>query len=140
MQLVQTRVPFTMETRLDDDLAAEAIETYLRDAHPAADVATRLRAALDLRAQIRTLSHERSVLEARRNDLTRAVDETRMNLLTLERSRGAADLRGQLATRLARNATEVDALLRRAVEIDVESGELRVRLGETLREIDFEAR
>jgi hypothetical protein len=137
-QQVQTRVPFSIETRLDDELGIEAVEEYLRDGHPADDVATRLRAAIDLRRQLRTLAHERTVLEARRVELTRSADETRMNLLTIERSRGAADLRGQLSARLARTATDLDALTRRAVEIDVESGELRVRGAETLREIDVD--
>ena len=136
---VATRVPFTVETRWDDDLAAEAVESFLRDAHPEAADADRLRAALTLRRQMRVLASERGSLEARRVDLERAADDVRTNLLTIERNRSAGELRVQLVARLARTASDVDRIMRRAVEIDAEMGELRVRFAETVRELEVDA-
>ncbi len=138
-QQVVTRVPFAVQTTWDDELAAEAIEASIRDRGVSPSDALSLRAALDLRGQIRALMTERASLEQRHADLDRAVDDTRMNLLTIERNRTAGDLRVQLTARLARTASDIDQLVRHAVELDARIGELRVRLAEAVRAIDVTA-
>ncbi len=134
---VQTRVPYTYVADWTDAQAAEAIQTYLRDGHPAADLATALRSALDMRQQTEDLVRDRESVSQRLNDLRENADETRLNLLTIQRNRTAADLRAQLTQRLAQMATQIDQLTRRLVEIDTQIGERRVRLAETVRGLDF---
>ena len=136
--IVTTRSAFTDSAELSDEQAATAIEQYLRDGHPAADVALALRTALDLRRQLDTLTRERADVEQRRDDLQTSVAETRQNLLAIQRNAQAADLRAQLTARLGRGATQLDQLTRRIVELDTQMGERRVRLVETVRGIDVD--
>ena len=136
--IVTTRRAFSDQVELSDEQAAAAIEQYLRDGHPAADVALALRTALDLRRQLDTLTHERADVEQRRDDLQTSVAETRENLLAIQRNAQAADLRAQLTARLGRGATQLDQLTRRIVELDTQMGERRVRLVETVRAMDVD--
>jgi TonB family protein len=136
--LVTTRSPFTVQVTLSDEQALTAIEQYLREGAPAAPVAQSLREALDLRRQIETHERERSNFEERRNDLQREAEETRENLRAIQRTPQAADLRARLTARLGRVATELDQLTRRIVELDTQIGERRVRLAETVRDIDID--
>ncbi len=136
--VVTTRAPFTDRVALDDDRGAEAIEQHLRDAHPAEPVARALRTALDLRRDLATMTTQRDELTRRRDDLQRNTEETRENLRAIQRNPQAADLRAQLTARLGRIATEVDQLTRRIVELDTQMSERRVRLDETVREIDID--
>jgi len=136
--IVTTRSAFTDSAELSDEQAATAIEQYLRDGRPAADVALALRTALDLRRQLDTLTRERADVEQRRDDLQTSVAETRQNLLAIQRNAQAADLRAQLTARLGRGATQLDQLTRRIVELDTQMGERRVRLVETVRGIDVD--
>jgi DNA repair exonuclease SbcCD ATPase subunit len=136
--VLQTRQPFAVSTDWSDEEAANAIEGYLRDGHPNAELATTLRTALDLRRQLTDLSHDRASLDERLNDLRQNADETRMNLLTIERNRAAADLRAQLTSRLAQLATQIDQLTRRIVEFDTQIGERRVRLAESVRSVQLD--
>ena len=136
--IVTTRSAFTDSVELSDEQAATAIEQYLRDGRPAADVALALRTALDLRRQLDTLTRERADVEQRRDDLQTSVAETRQNLLAIQRNAQAADLRAQLTARLGRGATQLDQLTRRIVELDTQMGERRVRLVETVRGIDVD--
>ena len=137
-QIVTTRMPFTVQVDLSDEQSALAIEAYIRDAHPADDVASALRSTLDLRHQIETLTRERDDLAQRRDDLQQGAEETRENLRAIQRNPQAADLRAQLTARLGRTATELDQITRRVVELDTQIGERRVRLSETVRGIDID--
>ncbi len=136
--IVTTRSPFTSGAELGDESALAAVEQYLRDGSPAADVALALRTALDLQRQIVTLTTEHGEVEQRRDDLQRGVAETRENLLAIQRNAQAADLRAQLTARLGRSATQLDQLTRRLVELDTQLGERRVRLTEALRTVDID--
>jgi len=136
--VVTTRSPFTSGAELGDESALAAVEQYLRDGSPAADVALALRTALDLQRQLTTLGAEHGDVETRRNDLQTGVLETRENLLAIQRNAQAADLRAQLTARLGRSATQLDQLTRRLVELDTQLGERRVRLTETLRTVDVD--
>ncbi|MFO0625582.1 MAG: AgmX/PglI C-terminal domain-containing protein [Polyangiales bacterium] len=137
--VVTTRTPFTATASLDDPQAVEAVTNYLRDGNPAPAVATALRTAMELRTRIETLTRERDDAQQRREDLQEGAEETRENLRAIQRNPQAADLRAQLTTRLARTATEVDAITRRVVELDTQISERRVRLTETLRGIEIDA-
>ena len=139
--IVTTRSPFTVSVNLDSDdenLATAAIEQYIRDRAPAADVALALRTALDLRTQLATLTRERSDIVERRDDLQQNAEETRENLTAIQRNPQAADLRAQLTARLARVATQLDQMTRRIVELDTQVSERRVRLTETVRTLDID--
>jgi len=136
--VVTTRRPFTAQVALADEQAVVAIEQYLRDGSPAAPVAQSLRAALDLRRQIEERERERAGLVERRDDLQQGAEETRENLRAIQRNPQAADLRARLTARLGRVATELDQLTRRIVELDTQVSERRVRLTETVREVDID--
>ncbi|MFO0650109.1 MAG: LCCL domain-containing protein [Polyangiales bacterium] len=136
--IVTTRSPFAMQLDLSDEQAALAIEAFLRDAHPADEVATALRTTLDLRHQIDERTREHADLEQRREDLQQNAEETRQNLRAIQRNPQAADLRASLTARLGRVAAELDQLTRRIVELDTQIGERRVRLAETTRGIDID--
>ncbi len=136
--IVTARTPSSMNVDLSNELAAQAIELFLREGNPAADVAAALRTTLDLRHQNEELSRERANLEQRRADLQQNSEETRENLRAIQRNPQAADLRAQLTARLGRVATELDQITRRVVELDTQIGERRVRLAETVRGIDVD--
>ncbi|MFO0653391.1 MAG: AgmX/PglI C-terminal domain-containing protein [Polyangiales bacterium] len=136
--VVTTRAPFTESVELDDERAGDAIEQYLRDGHPEADVARALRTALDLRRDLTTMTTERDEVTRRRDDLQENAEETRENLRAIQRNPQAADLRAQLTARLGRVATQLDQLTRRIVELDTQMSERRVRLTETVRAIDID--
>jgi hypothetical protein len=137
--LVTTRTPLTLGADLANDEGAAAAEQYLRDGHPADEVATSLRAALELHRTLDTLTRERADVEQRREDLQRGAEETRSNLEALQGNGRASDLRAQLTARLGRTATELDQLTRRVVELDVQLGEARVRISEAVRTLDIDA-
>ncbi len=138
--LVTSRTPFTLNTDLADESGGAAVEGYLREGAPAADVATSLRAAMELHRSFERLTAERADVERRRDDLQRGAEETRSNLAALEGNARASDLRAQLTARLGRTATEIDQLTRRVVELDVQLGEVRVRLSEAVRTIEIDVR
>jgi hypothetical protein len=119
---VTARAPFTLSVDLADEQGGLAVEQYLRDGHPAADVATALRVALELRRTHDALSRERADVEQRRNDLEQGAEETRQNLSVIMRNPQAADLRAQLTARLARVATQLDQMTRRVVELAKRDG------------------
>ena len=138
--LVTSRTPFTVSATLADDHGAEAVERYVREASPPAEVAQTLRTALEQHHAFETLTAERTDVEHRRDDLQRGAEETRANLDTLTGNTRAGALRAQLTARLARTATEMDQLTRRIVELDVQIGEARVRISEAVRSLDIDTR
>ncbi|MFO0629044.1 MAG: DUF4139 domain-containing protein [Polyangiales bacterium] len=138
-QIVTTRAAFTQNLPFDHEQSVLAIEAYLRDGSPAANIATTLRTALDMRRQLAEQRQAYDAVRVRRDDLQRNAEETRGNLRAIERNPGAADLRAQLTARLARVSAEIDQATRRIVELDTQMSERNVRLTEALRELDFEA-
>ncbi len=136
--VVTARRPFTVNADLSNDQAADALTAYLRDGHPPDAIAATLRSALDLRRQIAELTQQRDNQVTRRDDLQRNAEETRGNLLAIQRNPAAADLRAQLTARLARTATEIDQTIRRIVELDTQVGERRVRLVEAIRGVELD--
>ncbi len=138
--LVTSRTPFTVSATLADDQGADAVEQYLREGAPAADVAQSLRALLELHRTFSTLSSERTDVERRRDDLQRGAEETRANLETLTGNTRAGALHAQLTARLGRTATEIEQLTRRIVELDVQIGEARVRISEAVRPLEIDVR
>ncbi len=137
-QVVTTRTPFTIRVGLSDPQAEVAIEQYLRDGSPTPEVTAALRGALDLRRQIAEAETARSDLDQRRTDAQRGAEETRANLLAIQRNAQAADLRARLTQRLGRVATELDQMTRRIVELDTQLSERRVRLVEAVRAVDID--
>ncbi len=137
--VVTTRAPWTASVDLSDEQAVPALEQYLREGHPDAALAQAVRSAIDLRTQSDALQRDRDAVSQRRDDLEQSTQETRENLLAIQRNGQAADLRAQLTARLARASTELDQLTRRVVELDTQLSEKRVRLIETVRTVDFDA-
>jgi hypothetical protein len=136
---VQTRVPFTLPTNWYDTQAVSAVEDYLRAGHPDAGVAQMMRDVLALQNTIAGLAADRASQDQQRHDLMVNTDETRQNLLAIEHSPSAGDLRARLTRRLADNATRIDLLTRRIVELEATMSEQRVRLSEATRGVNLSA-
>jgi hypothetical protein len=139
-ELVLTaRAPFTVNVPWESEDALRAVEAWLRDGHPAEAAATVARQAVTLEREVLRMTRESADAERRRDTLQRNAEETRANLLAIQRNPGAGDLRAQLTARLGRMALEIDQLTRRVVELDTQRSEARVRFSELVRELTVDA-
>jgi hypothetical protein len=116
-------------------LADDAVRGYIADRRADATVAAQLRAAWEFRKVLAKALEEREKLETQDGDLHRATEETRANLKALEKNASAADLRAKLTARLATDATRLDQIGRRVIELDLTINEQRVRFNEAIRAI-----
>jgi hypothetical protein len=117
-----------------DPLADDAVRAYLAPTNKKADAdAVRaLTAAWAIRKVLAAANDERTKLAAQETDLRRGTEETRANLKALEKNTAAADLRAKLTSRLAADATQLDRVTKRTVEVDLALNEQRVRLKDAL--------
>ena len=114
-------------------LADEAVRAYFGDKRAEPTAAAALKAAWEVRTALVAAVEERKKLGDEQRELEGANDETRKNLKTLEKNKGAGDLRDRLTQRLAKNATRLDEITRRVVELDLQINERRVRFQDLLR-------
>jgi len=133
--VVDERVNEAREADWLSPIADVAVKAYLAD--PRADHATaqRLAAAWVTRAEIVTKTAERDKLQVASSALSASTEETRRNLRAIEKNKTAEALRKKLTARLAENATKLDDINRRAVELDSKLAELGVQFNEAIRDI-----
>jgi hypothetical protein len=117
-------------------IADSAIKAYLADPKSNATAVQKLDAAWVVRADILKKRDEREGLQRQANDLSRASEETRRNLHAIEKNKTAEALRQKLTTRLSDNATKLDNISRRIVELDANLAELGVQFSEGLRDLN----
>ena len=116
-------------------VADTAVKAYMADKGSSRDVVQKLSIAWQLRADILTKSDARTKLNQEQNDLQEQTQETRQNLLAIEKNKQADALRTKLTQRLAASATRLDEIQKQAVELDAKLAELRVQFRETIRDI-----
>ena len=116
-------------------LADEAVRDYLLN--PASDkiVAADLLKAWTIRSALLRAADEETKLRTEQGELERSTQETRRNLISLEKNPAAAGLRKQLTDRLATSALRLNELTKRLIEVGLELNEQRVRFQEILRGI-----
>ena len=117
-------------------IADNAIKAYMADPKSNATAVQKLTAAWGVRADILKKRSEREGLQRQANELSRASEETRRNLHAIEKNKTAEALRQKLTTRLSDNATKLDNISRRLVELDANLAELGVQFSEGIRDID----
>ena len=116
-------------------VADTAVKAYMADKSSNRDVVQKLSIAWQLRTDILTKADARSKLQQEQNDLQEQTQETRQNLLAIEKNKQADALRTKLTQRLAASATRLDEIQKQAVELDAKLAELRVQFRETIRDI-----
>jgi hypothetical protein len=72
--------------------------------------------------------------------LSRATEETRDNLKAIEKNKAAEDLRKSLTTRLSRSSARLDVVMKRLIELDLQTKEQELRFREAVKEIRIPAR
>jgi hypothetical protein len=117
-------------------IADSAVKAYIADPKADAAAVQKLRAAWVVRDDIVKKRQERDGLQRQANDLSRASEETRRNLKAIEKNKTAEALRQKLTARLADNATKLDNISRRIVELDANLAEAGVQFSEGLRELN----
>ncbi|HEX7665399.1 MAG TPA: hypothetical protein VF407_12830, partial [Polyangiaceae bacterium] len=112
---------------------------FLADSKSPRDVVAKLNAAWQTRADILSKADAREKLTQEQADLQQQTQETRQNLLAIEKNKAADALRAKLTQRLAATATRLDEIQKQAVELDAKLAELRVQFREAIRDIKYNA-
>jgi hypothetical protein len=116
-------------------VADEAVKAFLNDGRSGRDAVQKLSAAWQVRADILTKADARSKLAQEQNDLQEQTQETRQNLIAIEKNKQADALRTKLTQRLAQSATRLDEIQKQVVELDAKLAELRVQFREAIRDV-----
>jgi hypothetical protein len=111
------------------------VKAYLRDRRADPVVAAQLKAAWEIRQLLVKAAQARQQLAAEEGERRRATEETRANLKALEKNTAAGDLRAKLTERLAADASRLDVLGKRLIEVNLAINEQQVRLTEAIRAI-----
>ena len=121
-------------------LAEEAVKEYLAaaDADPA--TAKALKAAFALRDDWKKATDESAKLRAEQQELERATEETRDNLKAIEKNKTAEDLRKTLTSRLFKSSARLDVVMKRLIELELQSKELELRFREAVKDIRISPR
>jgi hypothetical protein len=116
-------------------VADEAVKNFMKDGRSNRDTVQKLSIAWQVRADILTKSDARQKLAQEQNDLQEQTQETRQNLIAIEKNKQADALRTKLTQRLAQSATRLDEIQKQVVELDAKLAELRVQFREGIRDI-----
>jgi hypothetical protein len=152
--LVPMRVPprATVEVVIDErqgqrqgedwlsNLAELAVTEFLDSGVADSATAQALRAAFVLRDSWKELTDEANRLRIEQQGIERSTEETRDNLRSIEKNKAADDLRKTLTNRLAKASARLDVVMKRQIEVDMQSKELELRFRETVKEIHISAR
>lgn len=116
-------------------VADEAVKAFMKDGRSNRDMVQKLSIAWQVRADILTKADARSKLAQEQNDLQEQTQETRQNLVAIEKNKQADALRTKLTQRLAQSATRLDEIQKQVVELDAKLAELRVQFREGIRDV-----
>jgi hypothetical protein len=119
-------------------VADEAVKAFMKDSRSSRDTVQKLSIAWQVRADILVKADARSKLAQEQNDLQEQTQETRQNLIAIEKNKQADALRTKLTQRLAASATRLDEIQKQVVELDAKLAELRVQFREGIRDIKVE--
>ena len=112
---------------------------YIEGSHLPTEVVEKLTAAIALRKEMGKIEENVETLRERLGDLSSRADDARENLKSLEKVRGADDLRRRLVASLTQLTIESDAV---AKKLGLESEALanaRTKLHDALKEITLDA-
>lgn len=132
---VVERTPVELELSILDPRAAEAITLFLSGPAASDPQSAELKRALDLRAELVTLSEQIMNREREQHELANAANETRKNLKAIEKMASAKDLRERLYQRLKQLDAQNAELTQRLIESRTKRAELEVRLQEALEHV-----
>ncbi len=116
-----------------------ALKGFLADPKSPRDIVAKLQGAWQTRADILTKADAREKLTQEQTDLQQQTQETRQNLLAIEKNKAADALRAKLTQRLSQTASRLDEIQKKAVELDAKLAELRVAFREAIRDIKYNA-
>jgi hypothetical protein len=116
-------------------IADEAVKAFMKDGRSNRDTVQKLSIAWQVRADILTKADARSKLAQEQSDLQEQTQETRQNLIAIEKNKQADALRTKLTQRLAASATRLDEIQKQVVELDAKLAELRVQFREAIRDV-----
>jgi hypothetical protein len=121
-------------------LADEAVKEYLLASDANTESARALQAAFVLRNDWKKATEEIARLRGEQQELERATEETRGNLKAIEKNKAAEDLRKSLTARLSKSSARLDVVMKRLIELDLQTKEQELRFREAVKEIRIPAR
>jgi hypothetical protein len=116
-------------------IADNAFKAYLADPKADRNVTQKLSAAWVVRADLVQKTEQRDKLRQQASTLSLGTEETRRNLVAIEKNKTAEALRQKLTARLAEAAAKLDDLNRKIVELDSKLAELGVQFKEAIRDL-----
>jgi hypothetical protein len=121
-------------------LAEDAVKEYLAaaDAQPA--LVKALKAAFVLLDDWKKATEESAKLRAEQQELERATEETRDNLRAIEKNKAAEDLRRTLTGRLSKSSARLDVVMKRLIELELQTKEVELRFHEAVKEMKISPR
>jgi predicted nuclease with TOPRIM domain len=122
------------------DVAAEAVKEYLAAADANPETAKLLEAAFVLRSDLKKLRDEADKLRAEQQQLEQGTEETRDNLKAIEKNKAAEDLRKTLTNRLAKSSARLDVVMKRLIELELQTKELELRFHEAIKDVRISPR
>jgi hypothetical protein len=117
------------------DVAEEGVKEYLSAPDANQDMVQVLKFAFILRSDLRKLQNEAEKLRGEQSELQRATEETRDNLRAIEKNKAADDLRKTLTNRLSKSSTRLDVVMKRLIELELQTKELDLRFREAIKEL-----
>ena len=116
-----------------EPLADDAVKAYLRDKRADPVIAAQLKAAWEIRQVLAKARDDQQKLANEEEDRRRATEETRANIKALEKNTAAGALRAKLTERLAGDASKLDQVNKKLIEVNLKINENQVRFGEAIR-------
>jgi len=116
-----------------EPLADDAVKAYLRDKRADPVIAAQLKAAWEIRQVLAKAKDDQQKLANEEEDRRRATEETRANIKALEKNTAAGTLRAKLTERLAVDASKLDQVNKKLIEVNLKINENQVRFGEAIR-------
>ncbi len=135
--VVDERQPFRSRADWMSDVAASAVRKYIEDPRADQRVVLQLRAAFQIREDLRRTEDQVRKLKTEQAELEKATRETRLSIQAIEKNTRAADLRRRLTERLAKNTARLDEITKELIELGMKRDELEVRFRDAARDINL---
>jgi hypothetical protein len=121
-------------------LAEEAVKEYLASRDAQGETAAALKAAWTIHTDWKQHTDEVARLRTEESNLQRANEETRENLRAIEKNKAAEDLRATLTARLSQGSARLDEVVKRLIQLDMQTKELELRFREAIKAVKIPPR
>jgi hypothetical protein len=121
-------------------LAEEAVKEYLASPDGKGEAATALKAAWAIATDWRRNTDEVTRLRIEQQSLQQSNEETRDNLRAIEKNKAADDLRATLTNRLSKGSARLDEVVKRLIQLDMQTKELELRFREAIKAVKIPPR